>query len=111
MAKSEKRLQRAHSLQKIYPPSEPCSCGVCLNYCVRPGCWTVSEAGRAIAAGYAGRMMLEISPEFSFGVLSPAFRGCDAAFASNRYSRSGCTFLHENLCELHGTGHQPLEYC
>jgi len=32
--------------------------------------WTVEEAARAITAGYGGRMMLEMSPQRSFGVLS-----------------------------------------
>jgi hypothetical protein len=69
----------------------------------------VEEAARAIEAGYAGRMMLEMSPERSFGVLSPAFKGNEGAFAQQRFSSRGCTFLKENLCELHGTGFQPLE--
>lgn len=64
-------------------------------------------------AGYAGRMMLEISPESTFGVLAPAFRGCEKFFALQMYSRGGCTFLENQLCLLHGTGFQPLEcrYC
>jgi hypothetical protein len=97
------------SLAEKYPPSPPCSCNTCLNYCKRPGWWTVAEAERAIAAGYGYRMMLEMSPEFSFGVLSPAFKGCEKNLASNLFSGMGCTFLIENRCELHGTVHQPLE--
>ena len=54
-------------------------------------------------------MMLEMSPEFSFGVLSPAFKGCELKFAYNEYASAGCTFLVNDRCELHGTGHQPLE--
>jgi hypothetical protein len=54
-------------------------------------------------------MMLEISPERTFGVLSPAFRGCELNFATQEYSRNGCTFHANNACELHGTGSQPLE--
>ena len=46
-------------------------CEVCLTYCARPGWWTVEEAARAMDAGYSDRMMLEISPELTFGVLSP----------------------------------------
>ena len=96
-------------LAERYPPSEPCSCAVCLNYCRRPGWWALEEAARAIDAGYARRMMLEMSPDLRFGVLAPAFRGCEVAFATNEHSVLGCTFFTNGLCELHGTGHQPLE--
>jgi len=93
-----------------YPPSEPCSCEVCLAYCARPGWWTVEEAECALDAGYARRMMLEVSPERRFGVLSPAFKGCEATFALQRYAKRGCTFLTAGgLCELFETGHEPLE--
>lgn len=73
----------------------------------------MEEAARAVEAGYGNRMMLEMAPGFSFGVLSPAFKGCEVKFAYNEYASQGCTFLIENKCELHGTGHQPLEcrYC
>jgi hypothetical protein len=54
-------------------------------------------------------MMLEMAPERTFGVLSPAFKGCEMKFAYNEYASSGCTFLINGGCELHGTGHQPLE--
>ncbi len=102
-------MKRRRSLAERYPPSEPCSCSVCVSYCRRPGWWTVEEAARAIAAGYAGRMMLEMSPDRSFGVLSPAFRGCELQFAVNEYADRGCTFLVGGLCELYGTGLMPLE--
>ena len=54
--------------------------------------------------------MLEMSPDFTFGVLSPAFRGCEVRFAYQEYASAGCTFLVNEKCELHGTGHPPLEY-
>lgn len=54
-------------------------------------------------------MMLEMAPDRSFGVLSPAFRGCEGSFALERFADKGCTFLLEGRCELHGTGHEPLE--
>lgn len=61
-------------------------------------------------AGYAARMMLEMSPDLSFGVLSPAFRGNDGDFARQRRAKNGCTFLTADaLCELHGANLQPLE--
>jgi len=54
-------------------------------------------------------MMLEISPEFTFGVLSPAFKGNEGNVALQIFAYQGCTFLKDNLCELFGTGFQPLE--
>lgn len=105
MSKREKLL----TLGEKYPPSEPCSCTVCLGYCRRPGWWTVEQAEKAFAAGYAHRMMLEISPEFTFGVLAPAFRGNEGKVAVSVFSQNGCSFLKNGLCELHGTGLMPLE--
>ena len=97
------------NLAKKFPPSQPCSCDICRNYCQRPGWWTVAQATRAVEAGYADRMMLEISPELFFGVLSPAFKGNEGNVAWQSFARQGCTFLKEGLCELYGTGLQPLE--
>lgn len=101
------------TIYEKYPPSEPCSCDICKAYCRRPGWWTVEEAMKAMEAGYGRRMMLEISPELTFGVLSPAFRGCEGYYAIQEFSFMGCNFLKGGLCELHGTGVQPLEcrYC
>jgi hypothetical protein len=82
---------------------------VCRSFCGRPGWWTVREAASVLAAGYANRMMLEVSPERDFGVLSPAFQGCEGGFAIQELSDRGCNFLVDGFCELHGTGLQPLE--
>lgn len=101
--------KRSLSLHEKYPPSLPCSCAVCRAYCLRPGWWTVEEAAAALEAGYWTRMMLEISPERTFLVLSPAFRGCEQKWATQRFAYSRCTFLRNERCELFGTGHQPLE--
>lgn len=108
-AKKKRATAQDKTLEERYPPSEPCSCEVCLAYCARPGWWTVEQATRAIQAGYAGRMMLEMSPELNFGVLSPAFKGCESKFCDYAFMSRGCTFLKDNLCELYGTGLQPLE--
>jgi len=107
------KMKRKKSLIDEYPASRPCSCETCRGYCMRPGWWTVDQAGRAITGGYAGRMMLEMSRDRSFGVLSPAFKGCEQAFAMDLFSNNGCTFLHNGKCELFGTGYEPLEcrYC
>jgi len=107
MSRAKAKHDRALALK--YPPSEPCSCEICLRYCVRPGWWTVQEAEAAMRAGYGSRMMLEVSPERSFGVLSPAFQGCERSFALQHFADRGCNFLRDNRCELHGTGFQPLE--
>ena len=68
----------------------------------------VGEASRAIEAGYANRMILEVAPEMTFGVLSPAFKGCESFYATNEFARNKCTFLKDDLFELFGTGLQPL---
>ena len=104
-----KQTQKILILSKAFPPSPPCSCDVCKTYCKRPGWWTVEEAEKAVEAGYALRMMLEVPKDFSFGVLSPAFMGCEGNFALQEYAVRGCCFLKDGLCELHGTGFQPLE--
>ena len=106
---SRTRHKRKLTLSEKYPPSPPCSCEICRSYCKRPGWWTVEEAARAIEAGYGRRIMLEMAPGFKFGVLSPAFKGCEALFAFNEFASNGCTFLVDDKCELHGIGYQPLE--
>jgi hypothetical protein len=101
--------KRPQTLNAKYRPSPPCGCEICRSFCARPGWWTVEEAERAIDAGYGDRMMLELSPEMTFGVLSPAFRGCEARPALQHYAKNGCCFFSDGLCVLHGTGFQPLE--
>ena len=104
------KLKKNLTLKQKYPTSPPCSCDICVNYCKRPGWWTVSEATKAIEAGYANRMMLELSPDKTFGVLSPAFKGNEGTYALQMYSDKNCTFLNDkNLCELFGTDFEPLE--
>jgi hypothetical protein len=102
-------MKRKQNLYEKYPPSEPCECQICISYCIRPGWWTVKEAAKTIDAGYGNRMMLEMAPDRSFGVLSPAFIGCEASFALNLNAFRGCNFLKDKRCELHGTGLLPLE--
>jgi hypothetical protein len=69
----------------------------------------VEEAGRAIDLGYADKMMLEVSPEMTFGVLSPSFKGGEMNFALQEFSANKCTFLEGDLCGLFNSGVQPLE--
>lgn len=92
-----------------FPPSEPCSCEVCTAYCARPGWWTVAQAQAALDAGLGRRMMLELSPELSFGVLSPALRGWEGGVAPRPLPLSGCCFLKRGYCELFASGFEPLE--
>ncbi len=101
--------KRAAALARRFPPSEPCDCEICRGFCRRPGWWSAAEALRALNAGLGGRMMLEISPDRSFGVLSPAFPGCEGGLAANPYAGRGCNFLRDGLCELYASGLQPLE--
>jgi len=106
---ARRKASHTKTLTEKYPPSRPCTCEVCLHYCTRPGWWTVEQAARAIEAGYGSRMMLEVAPELTFGVLSPAFKGCERSFATNKCAKNGCNFFKDERCELYGTGHQPLE--
>lgn len=106
---SRRHTHPAKPLAERFPPSEPCSCAVCVGYCARPGWWTVAEAEAAIRAGYAERMMVEMPPDRSFQVLAPAFRGCEGLFAAQEFSQRGCTFFSNGLCELHSSGLMPLE--
>jgi hypothetical protein len=82
-------MKRKRSLADRYPPSPPCGCETCLAYCRRP------DDARDVPR--------------SVGVLSPAFKGCEVDFAKEAFAARGCTFLADGRCELHGTGHQPLE--
>ncbi len=108
-----KKKKVFQSIYEKYPPSDPCDCNICKAYCIRPGWWTVEEASKAVKAGYSNRMMLELAPDFTFGVLSPAFKGCERYYALQEFAQNGCNFLVNGLCELHGTGLQPIEcrYC
>ena len=96
-----------------FPPSEPCSCEICTKYCQRPGWWTIEEFERVLESQYYHRVMLEVAPELTFSVLSPAFKGCESNFALQDYAKNGCNFFINGLCELFGTNVQPLEcrYC
>jgi hypothetical protein len=108
MARAKKKIQPKTFAQK-YPPSPACACELCVRFCARPGWWTVEEATRAMSGGYTGRMMLEMAPDRSFGVLSPAFKGNEGKLALNLFASRGCGFLVANRCELFGSGAQPLE--
>ncbi len=107
MSRASRKHERA--LSHKYPPSQPCCCEVCLGYCRRPGWWTVQQAACAVDAGYGPRMMLEVAPERTFGVLAPAFHGCAGTFALQQYAARGCNFLKNDRCELHGTPYHPIE--
>ncbi len=97
------------SFYQRYPPSVPCSCKICLYFCNRPGWWLVSEARLAIENGLSQKMMLEFSPDFTFAVLSPAFKGNESYFALQLYSKNKCTFLQENRCSIYNKPFQPAE--
>lgn len=92
-----------------YPPSEGCSCNICCGFCRRPGWWSIEQARGAMQKGYSRRMMMEISPEFTFAVLSPAFKGNEGGIAQKTKAYSLCTFLQNGRCELHNTDLFPLE--
>ena len=102
-------MKQKRRLEERFRPSAPCSCETCVSYCMRPGWWTVNEAKAAFATGLAPRMMLEMAPDLSFGVLAPGFKGCEGGFARQNCWGCGCTFLHNRRCELFGSGFSPLE--
>ena len=55
-------------------------------------------------------MMLEVSPNHTFAVLSPAFKGCEGSFSLQVFAKNRCTFLQsDNKCELHTSLFLPLE--
>ena len=98
-----------HPLHERFPPSEPCTCDVCTYFCHRPGWPLVEEARLAIELGFGSSLMLELSGDGSFGVLSPAFRGNEGFFALTQYSHNGCTFLDHGLCSIHAQPFLPIE--
>ncbi|NMB62814.1 MAG: hypothetical protein GYA18_10815 [Chloroflexi bacterium] len=104
-----RKHRQALTLYQRFPPSEACNCEICRSYCARPGWWNVIEATKSLQFEFSERIMLEIAPERTFGVLSPAFKGCEGSFALQEYAHNGCTFLQNGLCELFGSGLQPLE--
>ena len=59
--------------------------------------------------GYGSRMMLEWAPDSSFAVLSPAFKGNEAAIALQVFSGNGCTFLEAGRCTIFAESFRPLE--
>jgi hypothetical protein len=70
----------------------------------------MEQALLVLHEGYAGRIMLEISPERTFAVLSPAFKSCEGGFALQSAAEKGCSFLlPDKNCELHATPFLPLE--
>lgn len=103
-----KRKKKHRSLRDKYPPSEPCSCEICRSYCVRPGWWTVEEASKAIKAGYGHRMMLEIAPEMTFGVLSPAFKGCEGFMLCRSIQKTDAIFIQTAFVSFSGQVCRPL---
>ncbi len=98
-----------HHLYHRFPPSESCSCAICMAYCERPGWPLVEEARLAMQAGLFRRYMLEFAPDLSFAILAPAFRGNEAQFALQRFAHAGCTFLTEKGCAIFDTPYRPLE--
>ncbi|REG04739.1 hypothetical protein [Pelolinea submarina] len=98
------------NLLKKYPPSASCGCDICRAFCHRPGWWSVSQAASALHGGLGSRMMLEVAPNRTYAVLSPAFRGCEGKLATQTYAGAGCTFLNaSDDCELHASPFLPLE--
>lgn|GEM_PF-598596 len=96
-----------------FPKSPDCACDICSNYCRRPGWFLVEEARSAIDKGLSDRLMLELSADFPFGVLAPAFTDNEGNIALRMHSGKPCTFLKNQKCEIHNETFFPLEcrYC
>ena len=103
-----------------------CSCKKCVSLCERnPGWMTPEEAVKAMAAGHADRLMRdwlepcsEVGNEKKIYVLAPASIGCEGKDApdfelfiifSGRESKGRCTFLNNDLCDLHTTNYKPMQ--
>ncbi len=106
MLKSQ--LEQYETMLQLLPPSAACCYEVHKN-AHRTGWWAVEEAKKAIEAGLSPRMMLEVSPDLSYGVLSPAYRSCEGNVSLSSCRKNGCTFCADGLCRLYNTGLQPLE--
>ena len=98
-----------HPLYDRFPPSKACSCTTCISFCRRPGWPLVEEMHLAIDAGLASHLMLEFSPNLSFGILAPAFFGKEGMFALTCFSNNYCTFFDQGRCALFGLPYRPLE--
>ena len=108
-----------------------CSCTQCVECCEHyPGWMTIAEAEAALAAGMAGRLMLDwfepdskLKNEERIYVLCPAGRGYEgrAAPSTDDLFSGGflsailgdstpmpCTFLENGLCSIHESGFKPL---
>ena len=103
-----------------------CSCTNCVSLCERnPGWMTPEEALKAMASGYAHRLMRDwLEPSFQAGneeliyVLAPASIGCEGSDApdfdlfslfSGTAAKGKCTFLNNGLCDLHATDYKPMQ--
>jgi Fe-S-cluster containining protein len=106
------------------PNDTACACAICTSYCRNnPGWMLPEEAARAIAAGYADRLMLdwwEASKETDFQkvyLLCPASAGSQGAYAPDTdflsilrgWSKGQCTLLEGDTCAIHASGFKPLE--
>lgn len=94
-----------------------CSCEHCLAMCHRP-CWgTPKQIQKIIDAGFGNKLMIDyyykddsMSEESTVPILSPALKGLEGDYVSwMPMSSEGCTFWHNNLCQLHDKGLKPLE--
>ena len=106
-----------------------CSCPKCIKLCRHaPGWMMPEEARKAIAAGFAEKLMLDywIRSEGNIYILGPAVRGCEANRAPNTDELFGdlpmfaamlngppakgvCTFFKENKCSIHTSGFKPRQ--
>ncbi len=96
-------------INKKYEETE-CSCKCCIEMCMRP-CWPLpEEAEKMIKAGLANKLWLDYWGDaddkiFIVGPAAVGYEGKDAPF----WPIGKCTFLKEDLCEIHNSGFKPFE--
>lgn len=98
---------------------ESCDCVQCRAACeFIPGWMMPGEARKAIAGGFAHRLMLCWYSGYKnkrVYVLSPAVAGYEgkigpqAVMSGKDWKRGTCTFYNNQRCEIHAGGFKPLE--
>lgn len=114
------------NLEQAAPDSSDasCTCRECVDACKHyPGWMTPEEADKAINEGLAKRLMLDwfcADKEFNYKkifVLCPASLGYEGKKAPEDigfspllvgYFPGRCTFLKNDRCEIHSSGHKPM---
>jgi len=88
-----------------------CRCKECVGMCKRYPCWPLpKEAKELILRGFGEKLMLD-NFEGKWEILCPAMKGYEGKRIPNSAGiiPNCCTFLTNDLCDLHDLGLKPLE--